>query len=79
MRVTLYTKENCRLCEEAEEALRRARKLIQFETEVVYIEDDPALFSQYQDRVPVLVVGGEELASAPVDEARLLARLSQYA
>ena len=58
--------------------MRRARKLIHFETQRVYIEDDPALFSEYKDRVPVLVVGGEEVASAPVDEARLLARLSRY-
>jgi len=59
--------------------LRRARKLIHFETEVVYIEDDPALCSRYQDRVPVIVVGDEEVASAPVEEARLLAVLSSLA
>jgi glutaredoxin len=79
LKVTLYTKEDCALCEEAEEILRRARKLIRFETELVYIEDDPALFSRYQDRVPVVEVGGEEVASAPVEEARLLAVLSSYA
>ena len=79
MKVTLYTKEDCGLCEETEEILRRARKLIRFETELVYIEDDPALFSRYQDRVPVVEVGGEEVASAPVEEARLLAVLSSYA
>jgi len=79
LKVTLYTKERCGLCEQAEDALRRARKLIQFETEVVYIEDDPALFSRYQDRVPVVEIGGEEVASAPVEEARLLAVLSLYA
>ena len=79
MRLTLYTRENCGLCEQAEDALRRARKLIHFETEVVYIEDDPALCSRYQDRVPVIVVGDEEVASAPVEEVRLLAVLSSLA
>jgi len=78
LKVTLYTKEDCGLCEEAEEALRRAQKLIHFETELVYIEDDPALFSRYQDRVPVVFVRGEEVASAPVEEARLLAVLSSH-
>ena len=79
MRVTLYTKERCGLCEQAEDALRRARKLIHFETKVVYIEDDPVLRSRYQDRVPVIVVGDEEVASAPVEEARLLAVLCSLA
>lgn len=76
MRVTLYTKEDCGLCAEAEEVLRGARKLIRFDFDLVYIEDDPALFGLYQDRVPVVVVDGEEVASAPVDEKRLLALLS---
>jgi glutaredoxin len=79
LRVTLYTKERCGLCEQAADALRRAQKLIHFETEVVYIEDDPALCSRYHDRVPVIVVGDEEVASAPVEEARLLAVLSSLA
>lgn len=79
MRVTLYTREDCGLCEKAEDALRRARKLIQFETEVVYIEDVPALLSRYEDRIPVVVVDGEEVASAPIEEARLLAVLSSLA
>jgi glutaredoxin len=79
MKVTLYTKEGCGLCQEAEDALRRAQKLIRFETEIVYIEDDPALSNRYGDRVPVLVVGSEEVASAPVDETHLLAMLSARA
>ncbi len=79
MKVTLYTKEGCGLCAQAEEILRRARKLVRFETELIYIEDDPALFSRYQDHIPVVEVGGEEVASAPVEEARLLAVLSSYA
>jgi len=79
LKVTLYTKEGCGLCAQAEEILRRARKLVRFETELIYIEDDPALFSRYQDRIPVIEAGGEEVASAPVEEARLLAVLSSYA
>ena len=76
MKVTLYTKVECGLCREAEAALIRARKLIQFETETVYIDDDDELYERYGQRVPVVVVNGTEVASAPVDEARLLAVLS---
>jgi predicted thioredoxin/glutaredoxin len=52
------------------------QKLIQFEAEFVYIEDDDELYERYSQRVPVVVVDGREVASAPVDEARLQAVLS---
>jgi glutaredoxin len=76
LKVTLYTKAECGLCAEAEEALLRVQKLIQFEAEFVYIEDDDELYERYSQRVPVVVVDGREVASAPVDEAGLQAVLS---
>ena len=76
MKVTLYTKAECGLCAEAEETLIRVRKLIPFEAEFVYIDDDDELHERYGQRVPVVVVNGTEVASARVDEARLQAVLS---
>jgi len=79
LKVTLYTREDCGLCEEAEAILRRLQQSIRFEIEVVYIEDDSALFRRYHDRVPVVVMDDDEVASAPLEEARLLAVLSSSA
>jgi len=76
LKVTLYTKSECGLCAEAEELLLRVRKLIQFEAEFVYVDDDAELYERYGQRVPVVVVDGTEVASAPVDEARLQSVLS---
>ena len=76
MKVTLYTKDGCHLCEEAEDALRAIQPSIQFELELVYIEDDATLLDRYQDRVPVIALDGTEVASAPVDERTLRAALS---
>ena len=76
MNVTLYTKVGCRLCEEAEDVLRRLAKLIQFELRLVYIEDEPALLDRLGDSVPVVYVDGREVASTPIDEAALRAVLS---
>jgi len=76
VKVTLYTKAECGLCAEAEETLIRVRKLIPFEAEFVYIDDDDELHERYGQRVPVVVVDGKEVASAPVDGARLQAVLS---
>jgi len=77
--VTLYTKASCGLCEEAEDVLRKAQKLIRFDLDLVYIEDDPALLDRYQDRVPVVAVDGKEVPSAPLDKPRLLAAISASA
>ena len=76
MNVTLYTKAGCHLCEEAEDALRRLRKFIQFELNLVYIEYEAALLERFGNRVPVVYVDGREVASAPIDEAALRAAIS---
>ncbi|MBI2912420.1 MAG: glutaredoxin family protein [Chloroflexi bacterium] len=75
MKVTLYTKEECGLCREAEELLRRLARKIRFDLELVDIEGHPDLHSRYWDRVPVVAVEGKEVAAAPLDEGRLRAVL----
>ncbi len=76
MKVSLYTKSDCGLCREAEEVRRRLRRTIQFQLALVDIEACPSVFERYRDRVPVVEVDGEEVASAPLDEERLRAALS---
>lgn len=75
MKVTLYTKRECGLCREAERLLKNVRKDIDFELEIVDIEGDEAVYRRYRDRVPVVSVGGKDVAEAPIDEARLRAAL----
>ena len=75
MTVTLFTRPECGLCREAEEALRRLQKKIDFELSLVNIDSDQELHDRYFDRVPVVVVDGKEVA-APLDEPRLRALLS---
>jgi glutaredoxin len=77
LKVILYTREDCGLCEETEDLLRRAHKLIHFDLVRVYIDNDKELRELYGDRVPVVTVDGKEVASAPVDEASLMAALAQ--
>lgn len=75
MKVILYTKQNCGLCEEAERLLKRIRREIGFDLEIVDIEGDEAAYRRYWDRVPVVSVGGKDVAEAPIDEANLTAVL----
>lgn len=75
MRVTLYTKAQCRLCEEAEVMLRRLQRNIHFDLEFVDVETDAAAYQRFGERIPVIAVDNEEVAAAPLDETRLQALL----
>ncbi len=75
MRVTLYTKADCGLCEEAASMLKRLQKQRRFEIEYVDIEADAGATERYGLRIPVIAVDGEEVASAPFDEKQLAAIL----
>ena len=69
--VTLYVTGDCHLCEEAERLLRRLARKVGFRLERVDISSDAALYERYCLAVPVLVVDGEAVLSAPLDEGRV--------
>ena len=71
MRLTLYTKDCCHLCEDAIAALERVRREIPFDVEYVDITSDPDLFERYRHLIPVLVHEGEELFYGKVSAHRL--------
>ena len=52
---------DCGLCEEALAALRRLSRRTPLDIERVDVTRDPTLLERYVVRVPVLVVGDEEL------------------
>ena len=74
-RVTLYGKAGCCLCDEAKEALHQVRSERPFELEEVDVSLDPALNREYGERIPVVVLDGEELFDYHVDVAALRQRL----
>ena len=51
MHLTLYQRDDCKLCDEAVALLARAQAP---EFESVWIDDDPELETRYGERVPVL-------------------------
>lgn len=75
MKVTLYTKSECGLCEDAERLLRKLQKTARFELEIVDIEGDEEVYRRYWDRIPVVKVEDEEVG-APIDEMRLRALIA---
>jgi glutaredoxin len=73
--VTLYTRPGCHLCDEAREALERVRAETPFALHERDITEDDALHRRYLERIPVVVLDGEELFDYFVDEGALAARL----
>lgn len=75
MKVTLYGRPGCHLCEEAREALERVRRRVPFTLEEVDIETDDALHKRYLERIPVVTLDGEHLFDFEVDERVLQQRI----
>lgn len=73
-RITVYTRQGCHLCEEAEAIVHRLARR-RAEVEVIDIDADPALTDRYTVRVPVVAVDGREIAEFQVAPATLRAAL----
>ena len=60
IRVTLYTKADCGLCEKMKAEMKSAGIENLYTLEEVDIEKDAALFAQYRYEIPVLLINGVE-------------------
>ena len=69
-RVTLITRAQCHLCQEAEQTLDRLRSELGFRLESLDVDADPARRAQYSDRVPVILIDGREHGYWRVEEQR---------
>ena len=73
--VTLYTRADCPLCEEARGLLDALAGELGFAVEPVDIDADRELRARYNYAVPVIALGGDEIARAPIRAAALEAVL----
>jgi glutaredoxin len=78
-KVTLYSKPDCPLCDEARGALERVRGRVGFNLREIDITADAELERSYGERIPVVAVEGEELFDFHVDEHALERRLAEEA
>jgi glutaredoxin len=60
MRVIIYSRPGCHLCEEAKTAIQAAGCHGQYELEEVNIETDPDLLRRYGFEIPVITIDGVE-------------------
>ena len=69
--VTLYTRRDCHLCDEAARLLAKLSPALGFTVELADVDADPALQDRYGDAVPVIAAANRVIARAPIDEASL--------
>ena len=73
MRIELYTRPGCMLCDDARRLLQRVcagREWSEFD-----VDSDPALQGEYGEFVPVVEVDGERVGQWRIDETRLRAAI----
>lgn len=75
--VTLLGRPGCHLCDNAREALERVRATTPFTLHERDITADDALHRAYLERIPVVLLDGDELFEHFVDEAELERRLGE--
>lgn len=70
-RVTLYRKAGCGLCDEAADLLGALAAPLAFSVDHVDIDSDTQLARRYRWAIPVVAVGENEVARAPIRAAKL--------
>ena len=73
MRVVLYSRAGCHLCDAARDVLLEERSRIWFELVEVDVAGDDHLELEYGIRIPVVEIDGQERFEFQVDPAELLA------
>jgi len=73
--ITVYSKPDCHLCEQAIAVLRRLQGELAFELDELDITQDEQLHRAYFERIPVIALDGEELSEYFVQEALVRERL----
>jgi glutaredoxin len=75
--VSLYGRPGCHLCDDARAHLRALSAELRFALVEHDIEADDELLRRYLERIPVVVLDGEEVCDFYVDEPELRKRLGR--
>lgn len=76
--VTIYSRIGCHLCESAEAKIANLKDELDFNFEILHIEDNPELEKLYGHEVPVIHINGEHHDFFRVDEERFRSCLEKH-
>ena len=71
LHVRLYGRPDCKLCNEAAQALNKLHDAYDFWVEKINIDDDPAIQEKLQELIPVVTFNGGNRVTAPVSDEKL--------
>jgi glutaredoxin len=74
----VYSRHGCHLCELAIETLLTLDKELNFQIDVIYIEDNKELIDLYSDQVPVIHIDGKHHDFYKVDVERFRSSLEKH-
>ena len=77
-KVTVYSRQGCHLCEDAENFLESLREELNFAIEVIDIDEDAELVKLYSDQVPVIHIDGNHHDFYKVDPTRFRSSLEKH-
>ena len=77
IRVEVYGKHGCGLCEAVKATLLEVRRDIPFDLREIDIDSSPELDEAYKERVPLVVINGRPAFKFRPDEDALRSRLSR--
>jgi len=75
--VEIMTKKDCCLCDDAKEIIEQVLAEIPAELKLTDIESDPELFERYQEKIPVVLINGEESFAHKVHPITLRKKLEK--
>ena len=75
--IEVMTKKDCSLCDDAKEIIEQVIAEVPAELKMTDIESDPELFERYKEKIPVVLINGEESFVYKVHPVTLRKKLEQ--
>jgi glutaredoxin len=78
IKVLLYKKENCHLCDDAEAIINKLKNEKKFFFERITLEPNTDLFERFGSKVPVIFINDKMAFEFKLDEAAFLRKLAEF-
>jgi glutaredoxin len=76
--ITIYSRTGCHLCDDAQKILESMQKELNFDIEVIDIDESTELIKLYGDQVPVIHIDGLHHDFYKVDPDRFRSSLEKH-
>ncbi len=76
VKVEIYSKEDCHLCEEAKAVLLKAKQKYPIQITEIDISLDSELLEKYKEQIPVVFINGRKAFKFRIDEKELYKKIT---